>query len=1229
MSKHLALPNSDSALPPPTSVVIAGGTVVAVDDYVYLQPENSDDPYYIGRIMEFVYVSRVRQPRLSHSMATHQKSVADSRSRGRQVASSPASSVNGGDSHSDALLRVRLAWFQRPRDLPIARVRAKDARLLVATMHSDINPVNSIKGKCQVRHSSEIADFSAWKAKSDHYYYSQLFDRYSTRLYDIIPVTQIRNAPQNVLQKLLDTYEFIFAEGQKITDLVSTRRACTICATWCSINDSLKCSLCEKNYHMQCLDPPIARKPAKGYSWQCAACRRGLQEQKLQQKQPKSHQGEHTAIATIDAVDTDATASDANDRKRSTRQAGVAADDYSISLRSGASTIALSSAAVATVTGSGGSASAAASDNESRSGSKRLKLSHGDSRLYSNGATGPIPRPKNRGLWPFRYFGINTDIDDVLHDDERIYPRAVSRIGPKFQAVLPDMVGPSGPELDKQLVAKSTTLGFPAFGKGSSGKQLHGPRGKDGANARWVAKSAEQLDRTWEEIEVRRGNHDDQLFFKQPAYLLDEDLDMYMVSMLPFMRRHFEGVPDFTLLDCQDAALHGLVMHEYDVEEALISIPEYPEAYIRSRAPGDNWSRDDLEKFNDRLREYGSNLQAIHESIPNITRRAITLRYYLERHTELGTHLLEAYESRSHLGHRRSNFAQGEGAGTIHIETSSDAGLSSFNTPASSPRIPGTATRENTKKNGDLPDRVTSMRCVHCQQDRSTRWYDAPTELTSYNTRSAKASAARRVICGDCRDYWFHYAAMPDLDIISARKQRPLLASNGGGMNLRQQVGGLNDGSADLDCAIGDVRLSDQLSSSRGNSNGSTPVGIAPLQHTLEKPKRSAQLAKLPMVVAPPRQRVSKIWPMLPCDVCKRSTKSGDHVVLTCSDCGLCVHHACSGYPERARINLKRWRCSVCENVFNPTISISYSCILCRKEAPPEVEGQPRPLMWRTSGNNWAHAICALAIPETRLAYDHGHVIVNGMHTIPRKSWMRPCAVCAKLAGTIVECCDKKCYEGVHPSCAHVGNSTRPAFGSGPQAMLVALPATASDASASKEKAVSLIASCPKHPLAENGPHVAFGALGNDGQLVAASVVASKLVPVVLPGPKSLLQISLEKSYGPVLPKVHDPLLPSTTTLSAASGSAKAPVGSGIPNHGPAAMLRRPEGGTMWSRPSDNPVCGWCSATFSPIWWPAPPGVVSNSHAHGNRRTAGPNVLCHRCHISGSSSGHNNGSLSR
>ncbi|KAJ2826033.1 putative PHD type zinc finger protein with BAH domain-containing protein, partial [Coemansia furcata] len=831
-------------------------------------------------------------------MAAHQKSLTDVHSHGRDLTNSPAPSTTSGDTNHDTQLRVRLAWFQRLRDLPIARARTKDERSLVATMHSDINPVNAIKGKCQVRHSAEITNLNAWKSKPDHYFYNQLFDRYSTRLYDIIPVTQIRNAPQNVLQKLRDTYEFIFAENQKITDLVSTRRACNICATWCGLNDWLKCSLCEKNYHMQCLDPPVSRRPAKGYSWQCATCLRSQQEQKLQQQRAKPYQSDYVAIAAsveTSAVDSDATG-EANDRKRLTRNAGGAADDHAISLRSGINS-------AVTANGTGPTTSAAGSDTESRSGSKRLKLSHGDGKAYADSVAGPIPRPKNRGLWPFRYFGLNTNIDDVLHDDERIYPRAVSRIGPRYQAAIPEMVGPSGPELDRLLVAKSSTLGITAA-KANVGKQTHLVRGKDNTKSHWVTKSTDQLDRAWDEIEVRRGNHEDQLFFKQPAYLPDEELDTYMHSILPFLTRHFENVQDFTLLDCQDAALHGLVVHGFDVEEALISIPECPEVYIRNRAPDDNWSQGDIEKFNRCLGEYGANLQAFRKSIPGVSHRAVTLRYYLVRHTEQGRNLLEMFENRSHIGQRRPNRGQGESAGNIHIETSSDAGLSNFNTPTGSPHISGMAPRDISKRYGDSADKGPSLRCVHCHQDSSTRWREAPAELAVHNTRSSRA-VARRVICEDCSNYWFHYAAMPDQDAISARKQRPQ-AHHNGGSSLRSRV----DSPTDTADSIYDVGLSD----GGGNSSRGTPLGIVSVQSALEKSKRNAQLAKLPGVVAPPRQRVSKIWPLLPCDVCKLPTKQSSHVALTCSDCGLCVHHACSGYPERARINLKRWRCSVCEN---------------------------------------------------------------------------------------------------------------------------------------------------------------------------------------------------------------------------------------------------------------------------------------------------------------------------
>ncbi|KAJ1817114.1 putative PHD type zinc finger protein with BAH domain-containing protein, partial [Coemansia sp. RSA 2598] len=944
-----------------------------------------DEPYYIGRIMEFVYVPRVRQPKpLLSEGWQHANGTGNSEDKARfKREDTPMSSSSSVAPAPSAQLRARLAWFQRPRDLPVSRAKIKDTRLLIATMHSDLNPVSVIKGKCFVRHSREINDMNAWKSAPDHYYYNQLFDRYSTRLYDIVPVNQIRNAPQDVLQKLKDTYEFIFAEPQKIADLVNTRRACTICAKWCSINESLKCSICEKHYHMQCLDPPLSRKPAKGYSWQCAACLRRMQEQRSKAN------GSVTEAAILDS----------GDRKRSTRAAQ--AEDSGVGLRSAA----------------GYSSAAAASDTESRSGSKRLKTSHSGGSNVDGIAT-PIPRPKNRGLWPFRYFGINTNIEDVLHDDERIYPRAVSRIGPKYQAIVPDMVSPAGPALDAELSQRrKQVLGGAGSSKGegvievsnvrssvssitnggaavvsavsnasgtgnsaTNGNATGGGGGGGGGIGRWHGKSAEQMNRMWDEIEVFRGSGQSLLFFEQPRNLDNEELEMYMGSILPYLRRHFAGVQDFTLLDCQDAALHGLAQHAYDVEEALITIPECPEAYIRPRSHGDVWTASDLAQFNECLREFGENLQSVHEALPHLSRRAIVLHYYLIEPSSLGQQMLDDFRNRNRAAQRRLNLGQGEAAGVaVHLEVSSDAGISGGNTPANSPRLSA------------LGERV-ARRCIHCQQESSARWYPAPADVTVYNTRSSKTSGVQRIICADCREHWLHYATMPDQDAIGARKSHQQVSSGA---------------SAAAAAAANGARVSTSSRNQSRNNRGNPPL--------------------MPVL---PRIRASDLsWPQTPCDVCRLHTRSSDQPILTCQDCGLCVHMGCSGYPQRARIHPKRWRCAVCTNITTPTVSINYSCILCRK-APYPKPGHlsvtersrqgPRPLMWRTSGNNWVHAQCALAVPELRLSYSHGNIVVNGVSCMPPDAWKRACTVCRSSDGAVVLCREEACGQGAHASCIHI-----------------------------------------------------------------------------------------------------------------------------------------------------------------------------------------------------------------
>ncbi|KAJ1828728.1 hypothetical protein LPJ70_007182, partial [Coemansia sp. RSA 2708] len=99
-------------------------TLAVLVECVYLQSEYPEEPHYIGRVMEFVYVPRVRQPKPLLSMTGDTRQRADDSSEHRESTPTPTPDA------AAAQLRVRLAWYQRPRDLPITRVRAKDMRLL-------------------------------------------------------------------------------------------------------------------------------------------------------------------------------------------------------------------------------------------------------------------------------------------------------------------------------------------------------------------------------------------------------------------------------------------------------------------------------------------------------------------------------------------------------------------------------------------------------------------------------------------------------------------------------------------------------------------------------------------------------------------------------------------------------------------------------------------------------------------------------------------------------------------------------------------------------------------------------------------------------------------------------------------------------------------------------------------------------------------------------------------
>ncbi|TFY78651.1 hypothetical protein EWM64_g5362 [Hericium alpestre] len=57
---------------------------------------------------------------------------------------------------------------------------------------------------------------------------------------------------------------------------------------------------------------------------------------------------------------------------------------------------------------------------------------------------------KHFKMWPFRYFGLYTVAEDTLDPDDLIFPRAATRLGPKYQATIPAMGSSRDADLEER-----------------------------------------------------------------------------------------------------------------------------------------------------------------------------------------------------------------------------------------------------------------------------------------------------------------------------------------------------------------------------------------------------------------------------------------------------------------------------------------------------------------------------------------------------------------------------------------------------------------------------------------------------------------------------------------------------------------------------------------------------------------------------------------------------------